>query len=423
MYCPRQVVSFTTALFWALSIIATPLVMPGPSHAASSSEPIKIGVEFPLSGASASAGQHLVNGMNLYWDQIHHKMAGRPIDFRVENDETSPVVAREKVRKLGEDDNCQILGGTFMSNALYAIAPVVEKLQMPYVVVSAGADDLSQRKPSKWLVRTCYTSSQVSHPLGEYAYKTLGLRKVVCIASDYAYGYEVVGGFQQCFEQAGGQVVQKLWAPLGFKDFTPLIKSIRNDADAIFLCAVGQSAEIIPKQLKELGIKKPIIGTTASFDESFYPRMGDELVGAISSSLYSTALNTPANKKFVKEYHAKHGEDPSYFSEHGYTAAMWIDRAVESLKGNIDNKEQFLNALKEVELKNAPRGPVKLDEYGTSIDNVYIRKVERKNGKLQNTVIFTYPAVSQFWKFNPTEYLKQPIYTKDWPPCKYCQPQ
>jgi branched-chain amino acid transport system substrate-binding protein len=300
---------------------------------------------------------------------------------------------------------------------------VVEKLQMPYVVASAGADDLSQRKRSKWLVRTCYTSSQVSHPLGEYAYKTLGLRKVVCIASDYAYGYEVVGGFQQCFEQAGGRVVQKLWAPVGFTDFTAVLKSIRKDADAIFLCIVGQSAEIIPKQLKELGINKPLIGTTGSFDESFYPRMGDELLGSISASLYSTALNTPANKKFVKEYRAKYGEDPSYTSENGYTAAMWIDKAVESLKGNVEDKEQLLKALKSVELKDAPRGPVKLDQYGTSIDNVYILKVERKNGKLQNTVVFTYPAVSQFWKFNPTDYLKQPIYTRDWPPCKYGQAQ
>jgi len=422
MRSSRQLISELAAFICAITTTLAPVMNTLPANAASPTEPIKIGVEFPLTGASANAGQHLVNGMNLYWDQIGHKIAGHPIDFKVENDETNPAMAKEKVVKLATVDKCPVLGGTFMSNALYAIAPTLEKLQMPYVVVSAGADDLTQRKRNKWLVRTCYTSSQVSHPLGEYAYKVLKLHKVVCIASDYAYGYEVVGGFQQCFEKAGGQVIQKLWAPIGFKDFTTMLKSVRKDADAIFLCNVGQSAEIIPKQIKQLGINKPLIGCTASFDESFYPRMGDGLLGAVSSSLYSTSLNTPANKKFVKAYHDKYGEEPSYFSEHGYTAAMWIAKAVASLNGKVDNKDALLAALKKVDLKDAPRGPVKLDEYGTSVDNVYISKVERKDGKLQNTVIYTYPNVSQFWTFNPTEYLKQPVYTKEWPPCTHCQP-
>jgi branched-chain amino acid transport system substrate-binding protein len=269
-------------------------------------------------------------------------------------------------------------------------------------------------------VRTCYTSSQVSHPLGEYAAKKLGYKRVVTIASDYAYGWEVTGGFQQCFEESGGKVIQKIWAPLGFKDFTATFKDLKKDCDAIFLCNVGQSAEIIPKQLREMGYKGPLIGTTASFDESFYPRMGDEIVGAISSSLYSTAIDTPENKNFVKAYKAKFNEDPSYFSEHGYVTAMWIDKALQSIKGDVSDHNKILAALKKVELK-APRGPVKLDAYGTSIDNVYIRKVERKNGKLQNTVVYTYPNVSQFWKYDPETYMKQPSYSKDYPPCKYCQ--
>ena len=386
--------------------------------------PLKIGYIIPLSGQSAEPGHKIVNGMQLYLDQVHNRMGGRKVDVIIENDESSPATAIAKVHKLVQQDHVQLLTGMFLSNCLYAIAPVVENYKIPFLVnVSAGADDLTQRKRSKWIVRTCYTGSQPSHPFGEYAAKTMGLKRVVTIASDYAYGYEVVGGFQQSFEENGGKVVQKLWTPLGFKDFSDIIKSIHPAADAVFMCVVGQSAEIVPKQFKEMGPKLPLIGLTASFDESFYPRMGDELNGAVSASLYSTALSTPANQRFVKEYRAKYGEDPSYFSEHGYTAMKFLDKALGELKGNLDDKEKVLAALRKVELKDAPRGPVRIDEYGSSVDNIYVRKVERKNKNLQNTVIFTYPMVSQFWKYDPETYMKQPAYTKDYPPCKNCDKQ
>jgi branched-chain amino acid transport system substrate-binding protein len=64
---------------------------------------------------------------------------------------------------------------------------------------------------------------------------------------------------------------------------------------------------------------------------------------------------------------------------------------------------------------------VKLDANGNPIQNVYFRKVERnKDGELQNTVIVTIPAVSQFWKYGPDEFLKQPVYSREFPGCKAC---
>src|SRR5439155_10090861 len=81
----------------------------------------------------------------------------------------------------------------------------------------------------------------------------------------------------------------------------------------------------------------------------------------------------------------------------------------------------ILAALRRVDLKESARGPLKVDDFGNPIQNIYIRKVERVGGKLQNTVIATYPAVSQFWKYKPDEYMKRPLYGRDYPPCKYCQ--
>jgi branched-chain amino acid transport system substrate-binding protein len=86
-----------------------------------------------------------------------------------------------------------------------------------------------------------------------------------------------------------------------------------------------------------------------------------------------------------------------------------IAQALEAAKGNVENKEAFLAALRKVEV-DAPRGKVKLDAYQNPIHPVYIRKVEKKGGALQNTVIATYPGTSQFWKWGPEGYLAMPAY-------------
>ena len=92
--------------------------------------------------------------------------------------------------------------------------------------------------------------------------------------------------------------------------------------------------------------------------------------------------------------------------------------AIKAVNGDVENKAKFLEALRKVELRDVPRGPMKLDDYMNPIQNIYIRKVERVGGELQNTVIQTYPNVSQFWTYKPEEFLKQPVYSRDYPPLK-----
>ena len=94
--------------------------------------------------------------------------------------------------------------------------------------------------------------------------------------------------------------------------------------------------------------------------------------------------------------------------------------AAKAVGGRVEDRAAFMAALRAVEIGDAPRGPIKMDAYGNPTQNIYIRKVERVGGKLQNTVIYTYPAVSQFWKYNPEEFLKQPVYSREFPPCRFC---
>jgi branched-chain amino acid transport system substrate-binding protein len=411
----RSALAITSAIFGVLSSSNF-----APAYAASGQEPVKIGFVTSQSGAAAPSAKYTINGIQLLMDKLHNQMAGRKVELLIENDESSPVTAMAKARKLIEVDKVQVVDGFVLAHLGYAVAPMTDKYQVPFIFNVAGGDDDTQRKHFDWLVRSGWSASQPTQPLGEYALKKLNYKRIVTLGMDYPFGWEQVGGFQKAFEEAGGKVVQKLWPPLGFLDFTTYVKDVHKDADAIFLCTFGKAAEILPKQFKAYGPKMPVLGSGAAFDESVLPIIGDPAIGAISSLSYSAALDNPANKKFVAAYRAKYHEDPNWYAECGYTSGLFIKAAMESLKGDISDKKKFLAALKHVDIKDAPRGPIKMDNHANPIENVYIRRVDKVNGKLQNTVIATYPMVSQFFHWPEAQFLAQPLYTKNYPACTFC---
>jgi len=340
----------------------------------------------------------------------------------VEDTAGNPGTAITKFRKFVESDRVDMVVGETFAHIGYALAPKADEYKMPTIFPVIAADDLTQRKPSKWVVRLGWTGSQPSHPFGEYAAKTLGYKRVAVFGTDYAFGYEVVGGFQRAFEEAGGQIVQKLWAPLGTSDLAPYLSQLKRDADAAFIIVVSNSALRFPAQYRDAGLtgRLPVIGGAVIADESVLPTFGDEALGMVTPLMYSAALDTPANRRFVAEYRKKFGKAPSYFSETCYTSGRWIAEAARAVGGRVEDREKFMAAFRTVEIPDAPRGPLKLDQWGNPIQNIYVRKVERKNGELQNTVIHTFPAISQFWTYKPEEYLKLPVYARDYPPCRFC---
>ena len=411
-----------TKLIIAVVVILVVAAVGGSHPTWAQKGPIKIGFLAPVTGGAAQVGKDMVNGLSMYLEERGNMLAGRKVEVIVEDTQGQPAVALTKLRKLVDSDRVHVLAGGLFAHVGYALAPKVDEYGVPMLYPVMAADDLTQRQPTKWVVRNGWTSSQPSHPFGEYVAKTLGYKKVVTIAIDYSFGWEVVGGFQKTFEAAGGQIVQKLWPPLGTTDFAPYLSQIKRDADAVFALMVAQSSLRFPKQYENAGLKArlPLIGGGTTFDEFVLPSLGDEAIGGITPLMYSAALDTPINKRFVKEYRAKYGKVPSYYSEVCYTTGRWIDEAAKAIDGNLEDRAKFLAALRKVEVPDAPRGPVKLDAHGNPIQNIYIRKVEKKDGELWNTVIHTYKDVSQFWNFKPDEFLKQPVYSRDYPPCKHC---
>lgn len=376
--------------------------------------PIKVGFMAPLSGPYAQTGRDILNGFLLYLEEIGYKAGGRNIELLVEDDEAIPAVGLTKARKLVERDKVHLMTGALLSSTGYALAPYIDSMQIPMLYPVVSADDLTQRRRSKWIVRTGWSASQPNHAFGEYAHRVLKLRKISIIALDYAFGWESVGGFQRTFEAEGGTIVQKIWCPVSVHDFAPYLAQVSRDVDAVYALFLGRSALQFMRQYQEFGLKQRVllIGSGTTTDEHVLPFMGDEAIGVISALHYSAALDTPANRKFAPAYRARYRKVPSYYAESMYSGAKWFVKAIELARGHVEDSGAFVDALRKVKLEDLPRGPMVLDEYGNPIENVYIRRVERVNGELQNTVIETFKDVSQFWKYNPADFLRQPLYSR-----------
>src|SRR3569833_603697 len=330
---------------------------------------LRIGFLAQRTGIYTAIGTDMLNGFQMYLDEHNGMLGGAKVKLIIEDDQGKPDVDVAKAKKLILQDKVDMLVGALLASSAYALGPVSTELKTLYIGTASTADDLAQRQVDKYpyTVFSVWVPSQPNHPLGQWACDQ-GHKKIVAVAADYAFGYEQTGGFQQTFEDSGG----------------------------------------------------------TSYDEFILPFLGDEVVGDVSALMYSAALDTPKNQEFVKKYRAKYNKVPSYYSEGDYSAAQWIDETMAKHGGKYPGPEAFIKTMASIKL-DAVRGPVELDPATRSpIQNIYIKKVEKKEmfgyGKpeLWNTVIKTYPHVSQFWTYDKAKFLAQPVYSRDFPPCKNC---
>jgi branched-chain amino acid transport system substrate-binding protein len=395
------------------------LTLAGPPPAAGA-EPIRVGYLGPLTGIFAQAGKDMLEGLRAALAARGYQVAGRKIELIEEDSEGNPATALAKYRKLVTQDRIHVLTGILLANVGYALVQPIEQDRLPTLYLTTP-DDLTKRRPTKWILRTNFAASQPMHALGDYAAKVSKYRTVAAIAMDNPFGHEQIGGFQRVFEDAGGRVAQKIWVPLNVMDFAPYVTQLRRDADAT--CAVfvaGQAARFI-KQYDEYGLKArlPLIGSGVMTDEHVIRAMGDEATGIVGALIWSPMLTTAANRRFMQMAPATFGKAPAYFHAVMYSAGQWIVEAAALVQGQVEDRERFLAALRRAaDTTEDPRGPIKFDEFGNPTENVYILKVERVGGKLQNTVLYTYPRVSQFWTYRPDEFLKLPAYSRDVPPVR-----
>jgi len=390
------------------------------SGAASAADPIRIGFLAPMTGIFAQAGKDMLDGLKMGLEAAGGQVAGRKVELIEEDDEGNPATAQAKYRKLVQQDKVHVLTGVLLANIGYALVPPIERDELPSLFLTTP-DDLTKRRPPKWILRTNFAASQPMHPLGDYAAKILKYKRVAALAMDNPFGHECLGGFQRVFEDAGGRVVQKTWVPLNAMDFAPYLAQVPRDVDAVVQVFVAGQAVRFAKQYGESGLKDkhPLLGIGVFTDESALRSMGDEAIGVVGSLIWAPTLTTPANQTFMKLAEARLKRPPAYFHAVMYSTGRWITEAAKAVEGKVEDRARFLAAIRKAsETTEDPRGPIKLDEYNNPTQNVYILKVEKVGGRLQNTVIHTYPMVSQFWTYKPEEFLKTPAYDRSYPPVR-----
>jgi branched-chain amino acid transport system substrate-binding protein len=217
-------------------------------------------------------------------------------------------------------------------------------------------------------------------------------------------------------------VVQKLWSPLAVPDYGSYIAQLKKDVDAVYAGFAGANGFRVLRQYKEYGMKAPVLGSMTTADEGILKQMGDEAIGVVTGGWYAAGIDSPDNQRFVAAVNKEYGVDPGYYTLGAYSAGVLVEAAAKAVNGKVEDKEAFMKALRNPGTVRDARGDWKIDEYGNPVMTMFIRKVERKDGKLVNTVVKTYPNISQFWTYDPKSFLAAPVYSRDVPPARNLEP-
>ena len=401
-----------------LAVLAASAALFNPTTVLAQSGPIKVGLLVPLTGPLATPGREMVDGFNLFWEQAKHTAGGRKVEIVVADTTCNPDQALTQARRMVHQEKVHFMVGPLCGHEGPAVAQVSKETGVPLVMDTAGADTVTKWDRTPTVVRTAVSASQIGHPWGEYMYKELGLRNVTFIGQDYTWGHEVTLGAVKTFTTLGGKVAKIIWNPIGTKDYGPTIAAIPAESDGVSAVVVGVDRVRLFDAWFNFGMdkKKKIFGGYW-MHQDVLPQMDERAIGLIGNSLhYAAGLDTPENKAFTEAFARKHKRLPSWFAESAYTAGLWSKTAADAIKGKVEDRAAFLQAMRTAQIK-APRGPLRMDAYDNPVQNVYISKIQKIKhpvlGEVVTNVPFkTYPAVSQFWTWSPEEFLKQGPYKR-----------
>jgi len=389
------------------------------TDAAAQQAPLKIGFLTVRTGPLAAGGRQMEEGINLFLKERNNTLAGRKVQIIFADTAGQPAQAKTKAQELVEREKVNVLVGPLATFEALALDDYVLQAKIPLLPpMSAAQNDLAQQKKSDYVIHTYGTAAQAMYAMGDYAATKLGMKRVAIVADDFTYGHEGAAGFQKVFEDDGGRVVQKLWPPLNAPDYGSFIGQLKTDVDGVYAGFAGSNPLRFLRAYREYGLKTVVMGNPTLTDEGILKNMGDEALGVYTASWYAVDHDTPDNHRFVASIQKEYKVTPGFYTAATYTSGLWIEEAMKMVKGKFEDKAAFLKALHQVKLEHGPMGPLRLDEYGKPVLNVYVRKVERKNGELVNTTVATYPNVSQFWKYDPKAFISGPQYSRDYPPLK-----
>ena len=358
-------------------------------------EPVKIGLIVPMTGPFNTSGKHLVAGAKL-WQQLNgDTVAGKKIELIIRDDAGNAEQAKRIAQEMVVQDKIAVLTGFSLTPGAMAVAPLATEAKVPMVIMNAATSVITERSP--FIVRVSFSIPQTTQPIADWASKN-GIKNVVTIVSDYAPGIDVETNYKARFEAAGGKVMESLRVPLANPDFAPSMQRVQDaKPDALFAFVPAGLGAIFMKQFVERGLDKSgikFIAEGSLTEDDLVNSMGDAALGVITSHHYSAAHDSPENKAFVEAYKkANGGGRPNLFAVQAYDGMRVIYEALKKTNGATADGMALVEAMKGQSFVS-PRGPITIDpETRETIQTVYVRKIERKDGELYNVEFATIPNV------------------------------
>ena len=345
----------------------------------------KIGLILPMTGQQASTGRQVEAAARLYMAQNGDTVAGKKIELIVKDDTTIPDMTKRLAQELVVNDKVNVIAGFGITPSALAAASIATQSKTPEVVMAAATSSITEASP--YVVRTSFTLPQASVALADWVPKN-GIKKVVTLVSDYGPGIDAEKFFKERLIFNGGQVIESLRVPLRNPDFAPFLQKVRDlKPDGLFVFVPSGAGAAVMKQFLERGMDKAgikLIGTGDVTDDDQLNDMGEGALGVVTAHHYSAAHPSPMNKKFVDAFKkANNGMRPNFMAIGGYDGMRVIYEALRATKGQ-GGGDALLAAMKGQTFES-PRGPVFIDAQTRDIvQNIYLRKVERKDGQLYN---------------------------------------
>jgi branched-chain amino acid transport system substrate-binding protein len=369
----------TRSLFGGLVAAALLFIAPGFAE-----DTVKVGLLVPLSGPFTPTGKQMVAGAKLYMQQNGDTVAGKKIELIIKDDGGNPDNTKRLAQELIVNDKVSVLAGFALTPGALAVAPLATEAKVLEISMLAAAAPITERSP--FIVRASFSVPQSITPLADWAARN-GIKTVVSVVSDYAPGIEVETNFKQRFETAGGKVVDALRVPLSSNDFAPALQRVTDTKpDAVMVFVPASIGPIFLRQMVERGLDKSgmkIIADGSLTEDDILNPIGDAALGIITSQPYSAGHDSPENKAFVAAFKQANGMRPNFVAVHAYDGMRMVYEALKKTGGKADG-EALVGAFKGMNWVS-PRGPVSIDPATREmIQNVYIRKVERKDGELYN---------------------------------------
>ncbi len=360
---------------------------------ASAQDALKIGLILPMTGPFASTGRQIDAAVRLYQQEHGDTVAGRKVQVILKDDAGVADTSRRLAQELVVNDKVDVLAGFGLTPLALAAAPIATRGKTPAVVMAAATATITEASP--FIVRTGFTLPQVTEPMAQWAAKDK-IQRVVTLVSDYGPGIDAENAFKARFAKDGGEVVSSLRVPLANPDFAPFLQRVRDaKPDAVFVFVPSGVGSAFMKQFASRGLADAgirLIATGDVTDDDLLNGMGDVALGVVSSHHYSAAHDSDANRKYVEGFRKLANTRPNFHSVGGYDGMHLIYQAAEKAGAKADGAA-LVEAMKGLSWES-PRGPVSIDPATRDIvQNVYIRKVESRDGELYNVEFETFDAV------------------------------